>query len=341
MSYNYAQEIVFGPISPFIPWPVGRGRGLSGGLAAAPEARFGPDGAAGPGRGFPALTEMSFLDHLQELRKRLIVILIAMFIGMAVAWPLAPAVQRFIQKPLREPSLTQKWQYAVTSWTAQKFPTLTTRLGLEPKPPQVTPHKLNYMAPLEPFFVQMKVSLITGLALAFPVILYQIWLFFAPALYPKEKKYVYFFIPFGTIAFVVGDLFFLNLVWPLIISFSLAYESDFLFSMLNLTQFINFCLRLLLLFGVIFELPLILLILARAGIVRLDFLRQNRRLAILLSALIAAFHADVVTMTVVAIPIYAMYEVAILTIRIFGGETKREAEEATVPMEAGAPPADL
>jgi sec-independent protein translocase protein TatC len=288
---------------------------------------------------------MPFLDHLQELRKRLIVILIAMFLGMAVAWPLAPAVQRYMQKPLREPSLTQKWQYQVTTWAVRKFPTLTKSLGLKPKPPQRRPHRLNYMAPLEPFFVQMKIALITGLALAFPVILYQIWLFMAPALYPKEKKYIYFFIPFGTIAFILGDLFFLNLVWPLIISFSLAYESDLLFSMLNLTQFINFCLRLLLLFGVVFELPLILLILARAGIVRLDLLRRNRRVAILLSAVVAAFHADIVTMTAVAIPIYGMYELSILAIRVFGGEHSRAPAEAPAeapaPAEAGAPPGDL
>lgn len=286
------------------------------------------------------MTEMSFLEHLQELRKRLIVMIVALFIGMAVAWPLTATVQRFIQKPLREPSITQKWQYEVTVWATQKIPLLQS-LGVKAKPPEVTPHKLNYMAPLEPFFVQMKISMISGLALAFPVILYQIWLFFAPALYPQEKKYVYFFIPFGTLAFIVGDLFFLNLVWPLIISFSLAYESDILFSMLNLTQFIDFCLRLLLLFGVVFNLPLILLILNRAGIVQLDFLRKNRRLAVLLSAVVAAFHADIITMTAVAIPIYCMYELSILAIRLFGGDQVRPTEEAAVPATAETPPADL
>ena len=286
------------------------------------------------------MTEMSFLEHLQELRKRLIVMIVALFIGMAIAWPLTATVQRFIQKPLREPSITQKWQYAVTTWATQKFPLLQS-LGVKPNPPQVSPHKLNYMAPLEPFFVQMKISMICGLALAFPVILYQIWLFFAPALYPHEKKYVYLFIPFGTLAFIVGDLFFLNLVWPLIISFSLAYESDILFSMLNLTQFIDFCLRLLLLFGVVFNLPLILLILARAGIVQLDFLRRNRRLAILLSAVVAAFHADIMTMTAVAIPMYCMYELSILAVRFFGGNRVRTEEEAAVPAAVETPPADL
>lgn len=285
---------------------------------------------------------MAFLDHLQELRKRLIIILIAMFIGMAVAWPLTPTVQRYMQKPLREPSITQKWQYEVTAWAVKKFPTLTKTLGFEAKPPKIRPHKLNYMAPLEPFFVQMKISLITGLALAFPVILYQIWLFFAPALYAHEKKYVYYFVPFGTIAFILGDIFFLNMVWPLIISFSLAYESDFLFSMLNLTQFINFCLRLLLLFGLVFELPLILLILARAGVVRLDFLRRNRRVAIFLCAVIAAFHADVVTMFAVAIPMYCMYELSILAVRLFGGRRAEEPEtDEIVPAGADIPPGEL
>jgi len=280
------------------------------------------------------MTEMSFLEHLQELRQRLIVCFVALFLAAAVAWPLTPMVQRFIQRPLAEPSVVQKLQYSVSSWAHQKFPNLSRQLGMEPQPPQVTPHKLNYMAPLEPFFVQMKVSLITGFALAFPVILYQLWLFFVPALYPKERRYVYFFLPFGTVAFVLGDLFFLYLVWPLIISFSLAYESDILFSMLNLTQYVNFCLRLLLLFGLVFELPLVLLILNRAGVVNADFLRRQRRLAILLSALVAAFHADVVTMTVVAIPIYGMYEISIVFIRLFGRQVQPEPALASVPAEA-------
>jgi sec-independent protein translocase protein TatC len=279
------------------------------------------------------MTEMSFLEHLQELRTRLIVVIVALFIAAAVAWPLTPMVQRFIQRPLMEPSLVQKLQYSVASWAQKQFPDLAQRLGLEPKPPQVNPHKLNYMAPLEPFFVQMKISLITGFALAFPVILYQIWLFFAPALYPREKRYVYFFLPFGTVAFILGGLFFLYMVWPLIISFSLAYESDILYSMLNLTQYVNFCLRLLLLFGLVFELPLVLLILNWAGVVKLDSLRRQRRLAVLLSAVVAAFHADVVTMTAVAIPIYGMYEISILFIRFFGRRAQPESALASVPAQ--------
>ncbi len=283
---------------------------------------------------------MSFLEHLEELRKRLIISIIAVVIGMAIAWPLVPTVQKIITRPLNEPSITQRWHYAIESFVLQKFPNAAKNFGLEqPEPPRMKPHKLNYMAPLEPFFVQMKISLISGLALAFPLILYQMWLFFAPALYPKERKIVVFFIPLGTVAFILGDLFFLHLVWPLVISFSLRYESDFLFSMLNLTSFVNFCLRLLILFGLIFELPLILLILARVGLVEVDFLRRQRRTAILLSAVVAAFHADVLTMMAIAIPIYLMYELSILTVRLFGRPAPREDEEAEpLPAETGLGP---
>jgi sec-independent protein translocase protein TatC len=286
---------------------------------------------------------MSFLEHLEELRKRLIVCVVAALICMAIAWPLVPTVQKYITKPLQEPSITQQWSYALESWLALKFPDTALRLGLEPTPPQVNPHKLNYMAPLEPFFVQMKIALITGLALAFPIILYQLWIFFAPALYPTEKKIAYYFVPIGTVAFILGDIFFLKLVWPLIISFSMRYESEFLFSMLNLTQFVNFCLRLLLLFGLIFELPLILLILSRVGLVEVDFLKRQRRVAILLSAVVAAFHADLLTMIAIAIPLYGMYEISILAVRLFGGQPSRaeDLEESPVPAESGVgPPAE-
>ena len=283
---------------------------------------------------------MPFLEHLEELRKRLIICIVAVVIATGIAWPLVPTVQQFITRPLQQPSITQEWHYSLETFLLRKFPEAAKGFGLEkPEPPRVTLHRLNYMAPLEPFFVQMKISLITGLALAFPVILYQLWLFFAPALYPKERRVLMFFIPLGTVAFILGDLFFLKLVWPLVISFSLRYESEFLFSMLNLTYFVNFCLRLLVLFGLIFELPLVLLILARIGLVEVDFLRRQRRLAILLSAVVAAFHADLLTMTAIAIPIYLMYELSILAVRLFGRPAPvEEGEAGSLPAQTGVGP---
>ncbi len=279
---------------------------------------------------------MPFLEHLQELRSRLIIALIALFIGMALAWAFALSALTIIQRPLTQPSLVKRLQYDLANRLQKSFPKLAAQIQLEPPDLEVPDRKLNYMAPLEPFFVQMKLSLIMGLILALPVILYQIWMFIAPGLYAHEKKYVYVFVPVGTVAFILGDLFFLYVVWPLIVSFSLGYESATLYPLLNLTQYVNFCLRLLLLFGLIFELPLILLILARLGVVKLDFLIRQRRLALLLSLVVAAFHADVITMAMVALPLYGMYEISILVIRLIGG---RQSKEAEAPSETPQPPA--
>ncbi len=271
---------------------------------------------------------MPFLDHLQELRRRLIISLIALFIGMGLAWTFALSALTVIQRPLTQPSPIKQLQYDLATKLSRVFPQLADRLQMNPPAQDVANRRLNYMAPLEPFFVQMKLSLIMGFILALPVILYQTWRFIAPALYEHERKYVYVFVPVGTVAFVAGDIFFLYIIWPLIVAFSLGYESPTLYPLLNLTQYVNFCLRLLLLFGLIFELPLILLILARLGLVKLDFLVRQRRLAVLLSLIVAAFHADVITMIMVALPLYGMYEISILVIRLLGRRLGAQSEAA-------------
>ncbi len=131
---------------------------------------------------------MPFLEHLQELRQRLIISLIALFIGMALAWTFALSALTVIQRPLTQPSLTKQLQYKLETFLKGKYPQLAEQLHVEPQELTVPDRKLNYMAPLEPFFVQMKLSLIMGLILALPVILYQIWKFIAPGLYTPRKK---------------------------------------------------------------------------------------------------------------------------------------------------------
>jgi len=275
--------------------------------------------------------QMPFLEHLEELRRRLIISLIALVIGMAVAWPFSLSALKVIQRPLTQPSLIKQMHYSLTAYIQRQFPDLAQRFNIAPPDLSSASRKLNYMAPLEPFFVQIKISLILGVVFSLPVILYQVWLFIAPGLRASEKRYVYLFVPIGTLAFILGDLFFLYLVWPVIVAFSLAYESDTLFAMLNLSQYVNFNLRLLLLFGLIFELPLILLVLARIGLVRVEFLVKHRRVAILLSAVVAAFHADVLTMTMIALPLYGMYELSIMVIRLLGGPRSRARATENLP----------
>jgi len=241
-------------------------------------------------------------------------------------------VQDFILRPLSEPSPVERLNYQVFSFAHRHLP----QVFSEVQPPQTRTHQAMTMSPLEAFFVKMKISFLIGLVLGFPMILYQLWLFLAPALYAHEKKYVYVFLPFGTVAFVLGDLFCLYFVWPLIIAFSLSYETASVIFLPNLTQYVRFCLRLLLLFGVVFELPLILLILNRVGLVSLEALRKQRRLALFFSTVVSALYADVLSMVALAVPIYAMYELAILAVRWFGREIKPEGILAPAPVRPAA-----
>ena len=166
--------------------------------------------------------------------------------------------------------------------------------------------------------MQIKISMIAGAVLALPVLLYQLWRFVAPGLTSTERRLVVPFITAGTVSFLVGAMFFLLVIWPVIINFSLSYESEGLRSWFNLTAYVNFCLRLLCIFGLVFELPVVATVLARLGLITGRFLARQRKFAVLASAIVAAFHADLVTMAVVWIPLYLMYEVSIWMARLAG-----------------------
>jgi sec-independent protein translocase protein TatC len=262
---------------------------------------------------------MSFIDHLTELRMRLIRCVIALLIGMGVAWNFSTALLSFVERPLTGHTYLSEVKSTVYEVLKQHYPGIYDRYRLGSNGPAVPAEdrKLNYSAPLEPFFVQIKISLIAGAILALPIILQQIWLFVAPGLTQKERRLLFPFVTAGSISFIVGALFFLLVIWPVIINFSLSYETEGLRSWFNLTAYINFCLRLIMIFGLVFELPVVAAILARIGMINARFLARQRKFAVLASALVAAFHADLLTMAVVWIPLYLMYEVSIWIVRVF------------------------
>ena len=273
---------------------------------------------------------MSLIEHLTELRSRLIKCFIALLIGMAVAWNFSTDLLRFVEKPLTGDTYLVALKGKIYGELKTHFPALYDRykLGEQLTPVAKEDRKLNYSAPLEPFFVQIKMSMLAGAALALPVILYQLWLFVAPGLTRKEKQLVLPFVTAGTVSFCIGGFFFLTIIWPVIINFSLSYEAEGLRSWFNLSMYINFCLRLILIFGLVFELPIVAAILARIGLVNSRFLAKQRKFAILASAVVAAFHADLVTMCVVWIPLYLMYEVSIWVARLFA--VKKSADPVAV-----------
>jgi len=274
---------------------------------------------------------MSLVEHLTELRSRLITCFIALIIGMGVAWNFSTDLLTFVEKPLTGHTYLVEIKAKVYEAVKKRYPTIYDhyKLGGDLNPGPKEERKLNYSAPLEPFFVQIKISMIAGAVLALPVILHQLWLFIAPGLTRKEKQMVLPFVTAGTVSFCIGALFFLLIIWPVIINFSLSYEQEGLRSWFNLTMYINFCLRLILIFGLVFELPVVAAILARVGLITAQFLAKQRKFAVLASAIVAAFHADLVTMFVVWLPLYFMYEVSIWVARIFA--RKRSTVVAAVP----------
>ncbi len=272
---------------------------------------------------------LPFLEHLVELRRRLIIVLVAVTIGMGLSWNYSNAILSFIEKPLTGQTYLTEIKKTVYLAIKDRSPYLYQRFQLEKDVKSTTKdRRLNYSAPLEPFFVQCKISAIAGFVIVLPIVFFQLWGFIAPGLTGKEKRLVMPFVTTATVSFCVGAMFFLLIIWPVIINFSLSYELEGLQSWFNLSLYVNFCLRLVLVFGLIFELPIISLLLNRFGLVSYAFLAKHRRFALLGSAIIAAFHADLITMFVIMVPMYLMYEISIWVVFFLGRRKKTAAAVA-------------
>ena len=170
---------------------------------------------------------LPFVEHLVELRKRLIVCVVAVVIGMGVAWNFSPDLLNFVEKPLTGKTYLTDLKKLAYQKVKERYPVLYERYKLDKDlTTTVKERQLNYSAPLEPFFIQCKISVIAGFILVLPVVFYQVWLFIAPGLTRKEKRLVLPFVTVSSISFCVGALFFLLFIWPVIINFSLSYEAE-------------------------------------------------------------------------------------------------------------------
>lgn len=277
--------------------------------------------------GFMEEKVLPFMEHLVELRKRLIVCVIAIVIGMGVAWNFSNDLLKFVEKPLTGKTYLSDLKKSLYQEVKKRYPQAYQQFKLEEDHAVAEkPRMLNYSAPLEPFFVQCKIAMLAGLIIVLPVVFHQFWLFVAPGLTRTEKRMVVPFVTAASASFCVGAMFFLVIIWPVIINFSLSYEAAGLQSWYNISSYINFCLRLILMFGVIFELPILALLLSRFGIVNYKMLATKRKYALLASSIVAAFHADLVTMFVIMIPLYLMYEISIWVALLFGKKKPPVAE---------------
>jgi sec-independent protein translocase protein TatC len=245
--------------------------------------------------------KVPFTDHLEELRSRLVVCFIAVGVGFAACYGFKEKLFDILTRPLIE----------------------------------VMPagERMIFTGLPEAFFTYLKVSFLCGLILATPVIIYQFWMFVAPGLYQKEKRILLPIVFLSTLFFVGGALFGYFIVFPYGFQFFLGFASDTIQAMPSMKEYLSFATKLLLAFGACFELPIVITFLARLGVVSVDFLKKNRKYALLIFFIGAAMLTppDVVTQIMLAFPLMALYEISIVGARLFGRPKDTEVEEESPP----------
>jgi len=192
-----------------------------------------------------------------------------------------------------------------------------------------TGDKLIFTGLPEAFFTYLKVAFLSGIILAAPVIFYQFWMFVAPGLYDKEKRLMVPVVVLSTVFFVGGAFFGYFIVFPYGFKFFLGFASETIRPLPSMREYLGFASKLLLAFGVVFELPLIITFLARLGMVSVSFLKKNRKYALLLFFVGSAILTppDVVTQIMMAFPLLLLYEISIIGARIFGKKSSEEEDD--------------
>ena len=182
--------------------------------------------------------------------------------------------------------------------------------------------------------------MVCGALLASPVLLLQVWRFVAPGLYRHEKKALLLFTVISTFCFLGGGVFGYLVVFPPAFRFLAGYSNNYLYALPTVSEYFSLSLRLLLAFGVIFELPVLMVFLAKLGIVNGSFLSRHRRYAILIAFIVAAILTptpDVVNQLMMAVPLIILYEVGIIAVRIMArsGAAGERSEASAEPFEGG------
>ena len=248
----------------------------------APDRDADRDDTAGADR-------MSFLDHLDELRRRIIYAALAVAAGFLISFLFIDEIFNFIMRPLQQLL-----------------------------PPGGT---LIYTDPTEAFLLYIKIALIAGLLLASPAVMLQVWLFVAPGLYSHEKKWAIPFVAMSSFFFVLGAAFSHYVVFPLTWRFFVSFATDILTFMPRIEPAFSIYLRLLFAFGLIFQMPTLVLFLARMGLVSARFLSRNFKYAVLIMVVVSAVvtpDGGGVSLLAMTGPMILLYGLSIVLAWLFG-----------------------
>ena len=240
--------------------------------------------------------KLPFTAHLQELRSRLIKCFIAVGIGFVLSYGFKEKLFDILTAPL------------------------ISVMG--------TGDTLIYTNLPEAFFTFLKSAFLSGILLSSPIIIYQFWMFIAPGLYHKERRLLLPIIFLSSLFFIGGALFGYYIVFPWGFKFFLGFASETIKPLPSMKEYLSFSSKMLIAFGLVFELPLILTFLAKLGIVSVAFLKKQRKYALLLFFTGAAILTppDVVTQIMMALPLMVLYEISIIGAMIFG-KKKKEPQE--------------
>ena len=242
--------------------------------------------------------KLPLTSHLEELRKRIIRILIAVGVVFFACYYFKEYLFKVITQPL---------------------------MDVLPK----NSHMIYTGLP-EAFFIYMKIAFFASLLLTSPYIFFQIWRFIAPGLFPAERKLVLPFVFSSTFLFLSGILFGYYLALPPAFEFFVAFSSDTLKPMISFKEYLSFALKMLLAFGISFELPVFIFFMAKLGIVNAQMLRKQRRYAILIIFIVAAIltpSPDAFSQIIMAIPLMVLYEISIFLAK-YAGKKKKETKDA-------------
>ncbi len=252
--------------------------------------------------------EMSFLDHLEELRWRLVRSIIAVMLGGVLAFLFSDYVLDFLLKPFR----TAVRMHAEAAGNS----------GAE------AAAQLIFLAPTEGFMVRIKLALFAGIFISLPYVLWQMWQFVAPGLLEHEKKYIPRIVAFSTFFFFLGAYFCYEVVLRYGLNFLLGYQSADLVAQISIREYLKFVTLLILTFGIVFEMPVLTYFLTRMGLVTPEFMRQKRRYSIVLIFALAAIITppDVFTQLMLALPLFVLYEVSIWVSKFSLPKSYKEAE---------------
>ena len=222
---------------------------------------------------------MSLVEHLTELRSRIIKSLIAVVVGSCVGYFFIDEIMTELAEPVG---------------------------------------KLYFMQPSEAFFTYLKMDIFVGFLIALPVIFYHVWKFFLPALTTSERAVLSIVVPLSVLLFFAGLAFSFFLVLPTAIKFFMSFGSEDLTAMFSWSRYFDFMLTFVLPFGFVFELPLVIIVLGKLGMLTSEFLGKYQRIVIFMSFVIGAIITptpDIFTQSMIALPMILLYEVGYLTVK--------------------------